>query len=105
MQIEGYLFLGHGFRLIGIGFTIGIGFDSQNISIANPIAIRIPMVRIHANVTCDFPEAFTLTYHHFTSTIVKMKFVAYTNTYMYSYDAYFLVCAISLNRPLISLDR
>lgn len=24
---------------------------------------------------------------------------------MYSYDAYFLVCAISLNCPLISLDR
>ena len=36
----------HGFRLIGIG--IAIGFDRQNISIANPIPIAIAMVKIHA---------------------------------------------------------
>jgi len=51
MQIEGYLFRGHGFRLIGI--AIGIGFDSQNISIPMPIAIA--MVKIHADDTCDRP--------------------------------------------------
>ena len=44
MPIEGYLFLGHGSRLIAI--AIGIGFDRQNISIAIPIPIA--MVKIHA---------------------------------------------------------
>jgi len=54
MQIEGYLFRGHGFRLIGIGIgiAIGFGFDRQNISIAIPMPIAIAMVRsmpmIHA---------------------------------------------------------
>ena len=50
MQIEGYLFRGHGFRLIGIAIGIGIGFDSQNISIAIPMPIAIAMVKIHADV-------------------------------------------------------
>ena len=48
MQIEGYLFRGHGFRLIGIGIAIGIGFDRQIISIAIPMPIA--MVKIHAIV-------------------------------------------------------
>ena len=38
----GYLILGHGFRLIGIGIAIGIGFDSQNISIA--MVRSMPMI-------------------------------------------------------------
>ena len=57
MQIEGYLFHGHGFRLIGI--AIGIGIDHQNISIANPIPIAIAMVKIHDDDTCDYPETFS----------------------------------------------
>jgi len=61
LKIEGDLFLGHGFRLIGVGIGIGIaiGFDRQNISIAIAIPIAIAMVKIHANVTCVFPAGFS----------------------------------------------